>query len=442
MEHLLKGGMVAELSPGRLERLDVRVREGRIAEMAPDLAPLAGEHVLDVSGKLVMPGLVCAHTHLYSVLSRGMPGPAHTPRNFLEVLEHVWWRLDQALDEESLYASAVIGALEAIQAGTTTLIDHHASPGFVRGSLDVVARALEDVGLRGILSYEVTDRRGEAERDQGLAEHRAFLQRSSDLLRGMVGGHASFTLGTDSLEGMGAIVRDHGVGSHVHVAEDRFDVEDSEHRYRMSVVERLAKAGLLDERSIVAHAVHCNDSDLALIAESGATVVHNPRSNMNNAVGYARLALGSKRVALGTDGIGADMFEEAKMAFFQAQEAQLGLGAEGITAMLAHGAQFAGRSFDLPMGRLEVGRAADLMILDYSSPTPLTAGNLPWHFIFGMNSRMVDTVLVAGRPVLVGGRFPHLNVDRLYQQAREAAGRMWERMGTIPPLLHAAAPRV
>lgn len=438
---LLKGGTVAEFSPSRLERLDVRVVDGRIAELGPELAPGEQDQVLDVTGKLVMPGMVCAHTHLYSALSRGMPPSAHPPANFLEILEHVWWRLDQCLDEEILYASALVGAVEALQAGTTTLIDHHASPGFVRGSLEIIAQALEDVGLRGILAYEVTDRRGMPERDEGLDEHVAFLGQRRELVRGMVGGHAPFTLGKASLEGMGRIMAATGVGSHVHVAEDRFDVEEAHRLHGMSPIRRMYEAGCLDARSIVGHAVHCGGQDLDLIREAGAMLVHNPRSNMNNAVGYARLALGEPRVALGTDGIGADMFAEAQAAFYQMQEAKLGLGAEGIARMLETGAAFAADYFELPIGHVVPGAAADLMVLDYRSPTPLTPGNLPWHFIFGMSSRLVDTVLVAGHPVLVGGRFPHLDLDRVYGLAQAAAVKMWERMAQTPPLLHAVAPR-
>lgn len=436
--YLLKGGTVAELSPARLERLDVRIREGRIVELAADLSPAEGETVLDATGRLVMPGMVCAHTHLYSALSRGMPPSGHQPANFLEILEHVWWRLDQVLDEESLYASAIVGVLEAVKAGTTTLIDHHASPGFVRGSLAVVARALEAVGMRGILCYEVTDRRGKTERDEGLDEQRGFLTRRSSLLRGMVGGHASFTLSRSSLEGMARVMAEFGVGSHVHVAEDRFDVEDSHHHHGKSILERMTEAGALNRHSLLAHGVHCEPLDLELAAGAGATLVHNARSNMNNAVGYARAVLGFPRVALGTDGIGADMFEEAKFAFFQMQEAKLGLGAEGIAAMLAEGARFVSDSFGETLGRIVPGAAADLMILDYASPTPLTTGNLPWHFIFGMSAQAVRTVLVAGKPLMIEGRFPHLDVDRLYAQAREAAREMWERMALVPPLLHAS----
>lgn len=438
---LLKGGFVAEIHPARLEPLDLRVHADRIVEVGSHLEPGRGERVLDVTGKLVMPGMVCAHTHLYSALSRGMPGPAHTPRTFLEILEHVWWRLDQALDEESLYASAIVGAVEAIRSGTTTLIDHHASPGFIRGSLDVIARALEDVGLRGILCYEVTDRGGPARRDEGLDEHRAFLSRpASPLIRGMVGGHAPFTLGPDSLQAMAEIASEYGVGSHIHVAEDGFDVAEARRQYGMHVMERLLKAGLLNDRSIVAHGVHFRAQDLALLEESGAWLVHNPRSNMNNAVGYAEAVRDSKRVALGTDGIGADMFDEAKAAFYRSQEAQLGLGAEGVARMLANGAQIASDTFQLPMGTLQPGAAADLMVVDYASPTRLTPGNLPWHFIFGMSSRSVETVFVAGKPVMEAGRFAQLDLDRLYAQARDAADRLWARMAQVPPMLHQPSP--
>ena len=196
---ILRGGLLASLDPPRIERADLRIDQGRIVERGPSLPSIPGEAELDASGRLILPGLVNAHTHLYSAMARGMPGPAVPPRSFVEVLERVWWRLDRALDEESVYLSGLLGAIEAARSGTTLLVDHHSSPSFIRGSLAVLRRAIEDVGLRSVLCYEVTDRNGTAGRDQGLEENAAFVAEAGDLTRGMVGAHASFTLSEDSL---------------------------------------------------------------------------------------------------------------------------------------------------------------------------------------------------------------------------------------------------
>lgn len=435
-KYLLKGGLTAELWPPHLERLDLRIHDGLIVERGLDLPATGEERVLDAAGKVVMPGLVCAHTHLYSALARGMPGPAAPPHNFLEILQKVWWKLDRALDEESLYASALVGAVEAVKAGTTTLIDHNASPGFIRGSLGVIARALEEVGLRGILCYEVTDRGGRAERDAGIAEQRDFLGNlPSPLVRGMVGGHAAFTLDAESLNRIGKLAAEFGVGAHIHVAEDLCDTEDSLRRYHTCIIERLAGAGLLHDRTLLAHGTHLDSANLDLVQQAGAWLVHNPRSNMNNAVGYAPVAQMGSHVALGTDGIGADLFEEAKAAFFRSQEARNGLGLEGAVRILANGSRLASLYFDQMMGTVLEGAAADLIVLDYLPPTPLHRDNLAGHFLFGMASRQVDTVMVAGRVLLEGGRFPHLNLDAVYTRARVAAERLWERMAGVPELV-------
>src|SRR5262252_3050668 len=230
MSYLLKGGTVITLDPPVVERVDLRVHDGQIVARAKDLKPQAGDEVVDVRGKLVMPSLVCGHTHLYSTLARGMPGPERPPGNFKEILELVWWRLDRALDREAIYYSALVGALEAARAGTTCLFDHHSSPSFITGSLGVVGEALKKVGLRSVLCYEITDRGGPKARDEGLEETAEWLEsianeletagpvrRTPHLLRGMVGGHASFTLSDESLDACSDLTRRYSAGLHIHV---------------------------------------------------------------------------------------------------------------------------------------------------------------------------------------------------------------------------------
>src|SRR5688572_18110856 len=217
---LLKGAQVASLDPPLVETMDLRVEGGRIVQRARSLPPRPEEEVLGLGGMLVLPGLVNAHTHLYSALARGMPAPASTPRNFVEVLERVWWRLDRALDEETVYLSALVGGIEAALSGTTLLIDHHSSPSFIRGSLAAVKSALEEVGLRSVLCYEVTDRNGDAGREEGVEENVAFQeQNQTELTRGMIGAHASFTLLEETLQRLARATVRTNSSLHVHVAE-------------------------------------------------------------------------------------------------------------------------------------------------------------------------------------------------------------------------------
>jgi putative selenium metabolism protein SsnA len=436
MRYLLDSSTVITLNPPAVERASLRIDGGRVTERAPKLEPREGEEVIDLGGKIVMPGMVCAHTHLYSALARGMPAPPRPPNDFKEILELVWWRLDRALDEETIYWSALAGALDAARAGTTCLFDHHASPSSITGSLKIVSKAMEEVGLRGALCYEVTDRGGPARRDEGIEENRAFLRsvqseiaadHPSSLFRGLVGAHASFTITDESLETCAALMREYDAGLHIHVAEDLCDVEDARAKYGMGVVERLAKHGALNHRTVLAHGTHLGERDIKLAREAGAWLAHNPRSNMNNQVGYAPVRKFGERVVMGTDGIGADMFAETQIAFFKSRDARAGLGAEDWLRTLANNQRLATELFDVELGALEAGSAADLIVLDYHSPTPVTSGNLAWHLVFGISSAAVASVMVDGR-FIIKNRRSVLDEDRIYEEARRASEKLWDRL--------------
>ena len=242
----------------------------------------------------VTPGMVCSHHHLYSALARGMPPPPQRPTKFIEILEQIWWRLDVALDPEMIRWSAMLGAVEALQCGTTAIVDHHESPSAIEGSLTLIADACAEVGVRTNLAYGVTDRHGAEGARRGLAENERFLRAGG---RGMVGVHAAFTCTDDTLHAAAGLAADLGVGVHIHVAEGPDDADSGE---RLDMLAR-------DDW----HLVHC----VYLDRELPGTIAHNPRSNMNNSVGYARPAARPNPIVLGTDGIGADMLEEARLAY-------------------------------------------------------------------------------------------------------------------------------
>ena len=369
MSILLTNATLLELSGPRVERADLRVKHGIIVERARRLKSKAGEPVFDLSGKYVMPGMVCGHTHLYSALARGMPAPKKMPRNFYEVLKYVWWTLDRALDEEAVYYSALVGALDAARAGTTTLIDHHASPNFIRGSLDVMKDAFLEVGLRGVLCYETTDRNGQAGAQAGLAENHDWVARNNGpMFAGLVGAHASFTLSEKSLRACAEM----NCGVHIHVAEDPCDQADCTKKYRVRLIDRLAKAGVLGPKTILGHCTHLDKTSLEIAKRSGCWFAHNTRSNMNNAVGYAPVQWMGERVALGTDGIGADMFEEVKFAWFKARDGRNGLGIADVAGFLTGSQRLAAQFLGVKLDALAVGSAADLAVLDYPTPTPIS----------------------------------------------------------------------
>jgi putative selenium metabolism protein SsnA len=425
---LLKNGLVATLDPQHVERVNLRIEGDRIVERAATLAPDTGEEVVELQGALVLPGLVNAHTHLYSALARGMPGPAEPPRTFVEILEKVWWRLDRALDEESVYLCGLVGAIEAARSGTTVLFDHHSSPSFVRGSLATLRRAVEQVGLRSVLCYETTDRNGLDDRDAGIAENREFLAGASTTLTlGLVGAHASFTLSDESLDRLSATVEEGNSSLHVHVAEGRADVEDCRRRCGVGVIERLRRHGLLGRRTILAHGVHLSEGELLEAQASGAWLVHNPRSNMNNAVGHARTAA-FRRSALGTDGLDQDVLAEARVAYLKMRDTDRVDVLPAVLAMIVGGHRLAAGAFGIPLGTLEEGAPADLVVLDYRPPTPLTSENLASHFLFGLDRSHIRSTMVAGRFVLRDRRIATVDEDAIFARARAAAAALWQRM--------------
>jgi putative selenium metabolism protein SsnA len=424
---LLRDATLATLDPPAVERGDLRVEGGRIAERGPSLPAAPGEEAVDLEGALVLPGFVNAHTHLYSALARGMPGPTEPPRSFVEILERVWWRLDRALDEEAVRLSALVGAIEAARSGTTTLVDHHASPSFVRGSLATVRRAVEAVGLRSVLCYETTDRNGLGGRDAGVEENRELLHGgATPLTRALVGAHASFTLSDESLERLSGLVRETGAGLHVHAAEDRTDVEDAVRRGAQGVVARLSAHGLVGRGTLLVHGVHLTEGELAQAQGAGAWIVHCPRSNMNNGVGHARTTA-FRRAALGTDGLDEDLLAEARAAFLRMRDAGRPDAFAAAFEMLAGGHRLAAALFGEPLGRLDPGAPADLVVLDYRPPTPLAADNLASHLLFGLDRSHVRSTIVAGRFVLRDRRVTTVDEAAALDRARGVAGRLWAR---------------
>ena len=423
---VLTGGLaVTSLSPPAVVSADVVIAEGRIASVGESTD---GGTRIDCAGCLVIPGNVCAHHHLYSSLARGMPYRLQPPMNFVDILRRIWWRLDCALDARMISASAAVGGAEALLAGTTTVVDHHASPNAVEGSLDLVADALETVGVRSILCYEVSDRDGPATAEAGIDENRRFLKEVRPMSRGMVGAHASFTLSEETLAACVELARTEGVGLHVHVAEDEADQRDAIARFGRPVAVRLADEGAVDERSVLAHCIHLSDDERGAIRDAGATAVHNPRSNMNNRVGHAAVR-SFDRLALGTDGIDGDLFAEGRAAFWRAREADPSIEPGWVLGRLAESARGAGRAFGEPLlGRIEAGAPADVVVLDYDPPTPVDDETLAGHWVFGISAARVRDVVVDGRVAVRERTLTTADHAEIAQDGRRHALRLWQRM--------------
>lgn len=379
----------------------VAIVDGRVVAEAP-----AGAETLACAEGAIAPGAVNAHTHLYSGLAPlGMPAASPAPENFLQILERVWWRLDRALEAETLAASAEYYLAHALLAGTTGLIDHHESPALIGGSLAILAGAFERLGARGVLCYGATERNfGVDEAEQGLAECAALPV--SSLVRPMVGLHASFTVSDATIRKAGDLARSLGTVLHVHVAEDGADVADAKMRGYDGPLERLEALGALVPGSILAHGVHLTCDRVRHAEKLGCWFVHNPRSNEGNRVGYAASLSAAHHVALGTDGWNADMgVEDAARARLAAAH-----GDPMTTGRALAGAELLAQRFGAALPPLAPGSLGDLVVREDGA---------------------VRHVVVDGKVVVWDGMLTTANLQEIETRAQLAADRLWSRMAAL-----------
>ncbi len=422
---LLTGVTVIHNDPPRVEQADIRIRDGLIHALGAELKPEDGETVVDLKGHWVMPGLVCGHHHLYSALACGMPFLPDAPVDFADMLDKVWWRMDKALDRDSVELCGLVGGIGALKVGVTTIVDHHASPSYVVGSLETLGDALGSLGLRRVLCYEVTDRGGPTEAQAGLDAHKELLARGPDgWTATMVGAHANFTLSDETLKACGDLARDASVGVHIHVAEAIGD----EKLVGEPLIDRMERLGALTPGSLLAHCVHLTPGEIQRIYDAGAWTSHQARSNMNNGVGYAPLKHFGAQSVLGTDGIGADMIAEAQAAYFRSQEGGVGWFADRFLQAIHAAADFAGDKLGVTLGRIEPGSAADLLVLDPCPGPPLLAENLANAYIFRFTSGMVRHVMTGGQWRLWDRDTVGVDQAAVDARARRAAMALWRRM--------------
>lgn len=428
------------LSDHALYIADGIIRE--IGQTADLIARYPHEERFSAGGMYVLPGNICAHTHFYGAYARGMAIPGDPPRNFPEILSRLWWNLDKALDRDAVRASALVCLVDAIRHGTTTLFDHHASPNAIEGSLDWIAQAVEQAGLSAVLCYEVTDRDGLDKAEAGIAENVRFIRAWQDhpRIRGTFGLHASLSLSGQTLcAARQAHPEGDAGGFHIHVAEHEADEEDSLARYGKRVVQRLHEHGILGRRSITAHCVHTDAAERTLLKETGTWITHQPRSNMNNAVGAMPLdemmAEGQK-LCLGNDGFSNVMYEDWKAAYFLhkvvSRDPRRANGAWIAEMALANNAALAEQFFPgQSIGKLIPGARADIIFVDYHPFTPLTAGNLPWHIIFGFEASMITTTIAGGRVLMRDRQLLTLDEKAVAEEALALAPAVWERYNRI-----------
>ncbi|NPV40698.1 MAG: putative aminohydrolase SsnA [Anaerolineae bacterium] len=427
---IITGGSLKINSSGKIEK---------IYPSGENPVPDNGEEVLDANGQYLMPAGICAHTHFYGAYSRGMYIPGEAPDAFPAILEKLWWKLDKALDADANYYSAMVCLLNAIRNGTTTLIDHHASPNAIPGSLDILAKAVMQSGIRASLCYELTDRDGQERSDQGIEENVRFIREAQSgkfgqQISALFGLHASLTLSDETLQ-KAKNACPQVVGFHIHAAEHIVDEYDSVRKGGLRVVERLDQFGILGPKTIVAHGVHIDAHEISLLARRETWLSHQPRSNMNNAVGLpeieSMLNMGVK-VCLGNDGFSNSMWEEWKAAYLSHKLLHRDprrMPADKIYQMAVINNRNLVKTIfgGLETGIIKNGAAADIILVDYKPYTDLTIENFPWQLIFGFEDGMVTTTIVNGKMLMKDRRITILDEDAVIREAGKISAAVWKR---------------
>jgi putative selenium metabolism protein SsnA len=439
---LIEGAWIVTLDDdiGVIEDGAVLLERGRVHSIGPTnrIAPGYAGPRFDARGRTVMPGLVNAHMHLYSTFARGMAVPGEPPDRFSSILEQLWWKLDKALELDDCYPSAVPPLCEGLRHGVTTIIDHHASPRAIEGSLDRIAEACRDVRVRANLSYEVSDRDGAERTTAGIEENRRWLtlvgEAKDPMLGGLLGLHAAFTLSDITLARCVEAARELRAGFHIHVAESEDDPTDAVERSGTRTIHRLKAAKILGPRTLAAHCIHIDDTEIQALKQSRTAVVTNPQSNMSNAVGAPRLLellAHGLDVGLGSDGMTGDVFQEARALSLLhrhiAGDPRVGWMESARVAFNGTRA-VAHRFFDAPVGVLKPGAFGDVVVRDYQPPTPLTSDNVWGHFLFGLGASPVTDVWVGGRRAVEDGRVIGVNEASAAADARRRAQALWGRM--------------
>lgn len=418
----------------------IAVEDGKIAKVGYTndiLKTFERSEYINMEGALIIPGLLNTHMHLYSTFARGFGFGGASPKTFGEILEKIWWKLDLAISsEEEIYYSAVVPIIEGIKAGTTAIIDHHASFGLIDGSLDIIEKAILESGIRGMLAFETSDRWGEEARKKSIKENIRFIKKpkNNDFVNSLFGMHASLTLSNKTLEESASLISGIDTGFHIHVAEGPEDLKDSVNKYGKRVVERLNDFGILGNKSVAVHCIHINENEIEILKNNGTIVVHNPESNMNNAVGAAPILEMDKQgvlVGLGTDGYTPSMFESVKVAYILPKFAYKDPQAGSMLArkmLFDNNKKIFNKFFEKEFGIIKEGAYADFVTLEYYPPTPINGENFFFHLIFGIRENHVKDVVVNGKFILKNRIIEVFDEKEILAKSKEVSKRFWEKI--------------
>jgi putative selenium metabolism protein SsnA len=445
---LVKGGIMVTMDRDRriLSGHSVVIQDGRfraIGKTDDITRDWKADEVIDASGGIVMPGLICSHTHLYGMLLRGAKLDIAPPSDFTQILQRIWWPVDESLTSDDAYASALVGCLEFLKTGTTTFADTYSGPNSIEGVLNKIANAVEEVGTRGLLAFEATERHSREEGERGVQENLRFARKArqerGSRVMPLFSLHASFTVTDELIQSVRRLASELAVPVTIHTSEGLGDLQHNIVRYGKRTVERLKDVGLLRPDVVLAHCVHVNDAELDIVAASGAKVAHNPMSNMLNAVGVAPVRSMLKRgitVGLGNDGYIFDGFENMRAAYLVHRVVSRDPNAIDAYTVLEmatiRGAGLYG--FDKELGSIESGKRADLIVIKPDIlPTPLSSDSVVGHLINTVDGDDVKTAIVDGRVVMRDRQVLTADENEAQRKAQEAAAGLWERLRTAKP---------
>lgn len=390
---------------------------------------------IDAKGGVIMPAFINTHEHIYSAMARGLSIKGYNPKGFLDILDGQWWTIDRHLTLNQTKYSAMDTMISSIRNGVTTIFDHHASFGQIEGSLFAIADVAKELGVRSCLCYEVSDRDGMDKARASVKENADFiryaLKDDSDMIAGMMGMHAQFTISDETME-LAAASKPQEVGYHIHVAEGIEDLHDCLKKYGKRIVDRLMDCGILGEKTLLAHCIYINPHEMDLIKDTNTMVVHNPESNMGNACGCPptmELVHRGILTGLGTDGYTHDMTESYKVANILHKHHLCDANAAWgeVPAMLFYNnAAIANRYFKTPLGVLKPGAAADVIVVDYVAPTHLDENNINGHILFGMTGRDVVTTIGNGQVLMKDREVKVADVEEVYAKCREESAKLWK----------------
>ncbi len=440
---LVKNGLIVTIDENHriYKKGSIAIEDGKIKAVGRVKEKEKSDEVIDAHGKIVMPGLICSHTHMYGMLLRGAPLKIEPPTDFRQILERVWWPMDEAMTKRDAYASALISCLEFIKTGTTFFADTYSGPRSIAGVLNRIDSAVEESGLRGLISFEATERHTHAQGAEGMKENVRFIKKVKKKRRSRVGGmvsiHASFTVSDELLQYGRKVASQYKVPITIHTSEGLVDPYHNLERYGKRTVERLYDVGLLGPDVVLAHCVHVNDDELSIIKKTGAKVAHNPMSNMLNAVGVApiiKMQMMDIPVGLGNDGYIFDGFENIRAAFLlhklALRDPRVMPPMEALDMATIRGAELYG--LEDKLGSIEPGKLADIIIINPSlAPTPLRSESVVGHIVNTVDGDDVETVIINGHIVMHDRKVLTLDEEDVVETSRKSAEKIWQKLGAM-----------